>query len=87
MMFMRLFVAQLLVSSCVLVSVVSAKEFADCGSTALMPIDLELSPDPAEVRVSVRNMYASSLLSAAETSSCDVSGISALESDTILIRN
>ena len=28
---------------------VAAKEFADCGSTALMPQELELSPDPAEV--------------------------------------
>ena len=26
------------------------KEFADCGSTALMPLKLELDPDPAEVR-------------------------------------
>lgn len=25
------------------------KEFADCGSTALMPLKLELEPDPAEV--------------------------------------
>lgn len=25
------------------------KEFADCGSTALMPLKLELDPDPAEV--------------------------------------
>ena len=27
------------------------KEFADCGSTALMPVKLELDPDPAEVRM------------------------------------
>lgn len=25
------------------------KEFADCGSSALMPLKLELDPDPAEV--------------------------------------
>jgi hypothetical protein len=30
------------------------KEFADCGSTALMPVSLELDPDPAEVRTRVR---------------------------------
>lgn len=30
------------------------KEFADCGSTALMPVKLELDPDPAEVRMCAR---------------------------------
>ena len=28
----------------------SSKEFADCGSTSLTPLKLELDPDPAEVR-------------------------------------
>jgi hypothetical protein len=27
----------------------AAKEFADCGSTTLLPVKLELEPDPAEV--------------------------------------
>jgi hypothetical protein len=29
----------------------SSKEFADCGSTVLKPVKLELDPDPAEVCV------------------------------------
>merc|ERR1719272_2675737 len=36
------------VSCAVLSMCVSAKEFADCGSSALVPALLELSPDPAE---------------------------------------
>eukprot|EP01043_Picozoa_sp_COSAG02_P010214 COSAG02_NODE_355_length_24011_cov_28.560932_2_plen_128_part_00 len=32
----------------------SQKEFADCGSTALMPVKLELDPDPAEVSARAR---------------------------------
>ena len=36
-------------ASICLVASQAEKEFADCGSSALMPLKLELDPDPAEV--------------------------------------